>query len=90
MRRAQIADLALWLSISVPLLLLRADWPWAGGWWAVALAGVALAVCTAVARRRPLLSLAIVLVLSLAVPPHFFTPAFSLALAAFGYLTGRR
>ena len=90
MRRAQIADLGLWLSISLPLLLLRADWPWAGGWWAAALAGVVLAGCTAVARRRPLLSLATVLVLSLAFPPHFFTPAFSLALAAFGYLTGRR
>jgi signal transduction histidine kinase len=90
MRQAWITDLVLWLFISAPLLLLRADWPWAGGWWAVALGGVALAVCTIVARRRPLLSLAAVLVLSLAVPPHFFTPAFSLALAAFGYLTGRR
>jgi signal transduction histidine kinase len=90
MRRAWIADLALWLFISAPLLLLRADWPWAGGWWAVVLGGVVLAGCTALARRRPLLSLATVLVLSLAVPPHFFTPAFSLALAAFGYLTGRR
>jgi signal transduction histidine kinase len=90
MRRAWIADLALWLFISAPLLLLKADWPWAGGWWAVVLGGVVLAGCTALARRRPLLSLATVLVLSLAVPPHFFTPAFSLALAAFGYLTGRR
>jgi signal transduction histidine kinase len=90
MRRAQLADLVLWLFISAPLLLLRADWPWAGSWWAVVLAAVVLAACTAVARRRPLLSLATVLVLSLAVPPHFFTPAFSLALAAFGYLTGRR
>ena len=90
MRRARIADLVLWLFISVPLLLLSADWPWAGSWLAVVLGGVLLAVCTAVARRRPLLSLAVVLVLSLAVPPHFFTPAFSLALAAFGYLTGRR
>jgi signal transduction histidine kinase len=80
----------LWLFISVPLLLLSADWPWAGSWLAVVLGGVVLAVCTAVARRRALLSLAVVLVLSLAVPPHFFTPAFSLALAAFGYLTGRR
>ena len=68
----------------------EADWPWAGGWWAAALAGVLLAGCTAVARHRPLLSLATVLVLSLTFPPHFFTPAFSLALAAFGYLTGRR
>jgi signal transduction histidine kinase len=91
MRRERIADLVLWLFISAPLLLLPADWPWAaGGWWAVVLSGAALAVCTIVARRRPLLSLATVLVLSLAVPPHFFTPAFSLALAAFGYLTGRR
>jgi signal transduction histidine kinase len=90
MRRARVADLVLWLFISVPLLLLRADWPWAGSWWAVVLGGVVLAVCTAIAHRRPLLSLAIVLMLSLAVPPHFFTPAFSLALAAFGYLTGRR
>jgi hypothetical protein len=90
MPRARIADLVLWLFISVPLLLLSADWPWAGSWRAVVLGGVVLALCTAVARRRPLLSLAIVLVLSLAVPPHFFTPAFSLALAAFGYLTGRR
>ena len=90
MRRARIADLVLWLFISLPLLLLSADWPWAGSWLAVVLGGVVLAVCTAVARRRPLLSLAVVLVLSLAVPPHFFTPAFSLALAAFGYLTGRR
>jgi signal transduction histidine kinase len=90
MRRAWIADLALWLFISAPLLLLRADWPWAGGWWAVVLGGVVLAGCTALARRRPLLSLATVLLVSLAVPPHFFTPAFSLALAAFGYLTGRR
>lgn len=90
MRRARIADLVLWLFISAPLLLLRADWPWAGSWWAVVLGGVVLALCTAIARRRPLLSLAIVLMLSLAVPPHFFTPAFSLALAAFGYLTGRR
>jgi signal transduction histidine kinase len=90
MRRERIGDLVLWLLISAPLLLLRADWPWPGGWWAVVLGGVALGVCTIVARRRPLLSLATVLVLSLAVPPHFFTPAFSLALAAFAYLTGRR
>jgi signal transduction histidine kinase len=90
MRRARIADLVLWLFISVPLLLLRADWPWAGSWWAVVLGGVVLAACTAIAHSRPLLSLAIVLMLSLAVPPHFFTPAFSLALTAFGYLTGRR
>ena len=89
MRRAQIADLGLWLSISLPRLLLRLT-GWAGGWWAAALAGVLLAGCTAVARHRPLLSLATVLVLSLTFPPHFFTPAFSLALAAFGYLTGRR
>ena len=46
--------------------------------------------CAQLSRRRPLLSLATVLVLSLAVPLHFFTPAFSLALVAFGYLTGRR
>jgi signal transduction histidine kinase len=90
MRPARITDVVLWLFISAPLLLLRADWPWSGGWWAVVLGGAALAVCTAVAHRRPLLSLATVLVLSLAVPPHFFTPAFSLALPAFGYLTGRR
>ena len=90
MRRTRIADLVLWLFISAPLLLLRADWPWSGGWWAVVLGALVLAGCTAVARHRPLLSLATVLLLSLAVPPHFFTPAFSLALAAFGYLTGRR
>lgn len=90
MRRARIADLALWSFISAPLLLLRADWPWAGLWWAIVLSGAALAGCIAVAHRRPLLSLAAVLLLSLAVPPHFFTPAFSLALVAFGYLTGRR
>jgi signal transduction histidine kinase len=90
MRPARIADVVLWLFISAPLLLLRADWPWSGGWWAVVLGGAVLAVCTIVARRRPLLSLATVLMLSLAVPPHFFTPAFSLALPAFGYLTGRR
>ena len=82
--------MVLWLFISAPLLLLRADWPWPGGWWAVVLGALLLAGCTAVARHRPLLSLATVLLLSLAVPPHFFTPAFSLALAAFGYLTGRR
>jgi signal transduction histidine kinase len=90
MRRARFADLVLWLVISLPLLLLRADWPWAWSWWVVVLGGVVLAVCTAVARRQPLLALAIVLVLSLAVPPHFFTPALSLALAAFSYLAGRR
>jgi signal transduction histidine kinase len=90
MPRVRIGDLVLWLLISAPLLLLRADWPWPGSWWAVVLGSVVLAGCTALARRRPLLSLATVLVLSLAVPPHFFTPALSLALVAFGYLTGRR
>jgi hypothetical protein len=30
MRRAWIVDLVLWLFISRPLLMLRADWPWAG------------------------------------------------------------
>ncbi|MEE1757098.1 sensor histidine kinase [Streptomyces sp. SP18CS02] len=87
--RHHLCDLALWAFLSVPVLL-RSD-PNDGGSWPRVGAGVALlGVCAALCRSRPLVPLALVAAASLATSPELFTASYVLALAAFGYLAGRR
>ncbi|WP_406062323.1 histidine kinase [Streptomyces sp. NBC_01077] len=87
--RERLFDLVLWLLLCVPVLL-RSD-PNDGGSWAQVAAGVVvLAGCVAVSRRWPLMSLAVTVVASLPAALELFTPSYSLALVAFGYLAGRR
>ncbi|MGW7369773.1 sensor histidine kinase [Streptomyces sp. NPDC054841] len=87
--RAYVVDLALWGLLSVPVLL-KGDPNDGGSWWWVGAGVAVLGVCVAVCRARPLLALAIVVALSLAASVELFTSSYSLALVAFGYLTGRR
>ncbi|WP_432015820.1 sensor histidine kinase [Streptomyces hydrogenans] len=87
--RRRLFDLALWLLLCVPVLL-RSD-PNDGGSWLQVAAGVTLlGGCVAVSRRLPLLPLAATVAASLPATLELFTPSYSLALVAFGYLAGRR
>ncbi|MFI8424621.1 sensor histidine kinase [Streptomyces sp. NPDC085460] len=87
--RRRLFDLALWLLLSVPVLL-RSD-PNDGGSWLQVAAGITvLGGCVAVSRRWPLLPLAVTVAASLPASLELFTPSYSLALVAFGYLAGRR
>ncbi|MFD8010516.1 sensor histidine kinase [Streptomyces sp. NPDC058955] len=87
--RRRLFDLALWLLLCVPVLL-RSD-PNDGGSWLQVAAGVTvLGGCVAVSRRWPLLPLAVTCAASLPASLELFTPSYSLALVAFGYLAGRR
>ncbi|MFJ7989082.1 sensor histidine kinase [Streptomyces sp. NPDC094447] len=87
--RERLFDLLLWLLLCVPVLL-KSD-PNDGGSWALVGTGVVvLAGCVAVSRSWPLVSLAAVVAASLQATLELFTPSYSLALVAFGYLAGRR
>ncbi|MFC8511237.1 histidine kinase [Streptomyces sp. NPDC057411] len=87
--RERVFDLALWLLLSVPVLLFSG--PDDGGSWPRAAVGTALlAVCVALGRRWPTAPPALAVAVSLATSPELFTPAYVLALVAFGYLAGRR
>ncbi|WP_345529129.1 sensor histidine kinase, partial [Streptomyces showdoensis] len=86
---ARAFDLALWLLLCVPVLL-KSDPNDGGSWPRVGIGVALLAVCVAVGRRRPTASLALAVAASLATSPELFTPAYTLALVAFGYLAGRR
>ncbi|MGW6535625.1 sensor histidine kinase [Streptomyces sp. NPDC055051] len=87
--RRRLFDLALWLLLCVPVLL-RSD-PNDGGSWLQVAAGITvLGGCVAVSRRWPLLPLAVTVAASLPATLELFTPSYSLALVAFGYLAGRR
>ncbi|WP_030218654.1 sensor histidine kinase [Streptomyces bikiniensis] len=84
-----VADTALWLLLSLPVLL-RSDPNDGGSWPLVALGVAVLGGCVAVSRRWPLAPLATVVAASLTVTPELFTLSYSLALVAFGHLAGRR
>ncbi|MFJ8662606.1 sensor histidine kinase [Streptomyces sp. NPDC093795] len=87
--RERLFDLGLWLLLCVPVLL-RSD-PNDGGSWLQVAAGVTvLAGCVAVSRRWPLVALGATVAASLPATLELFTPSYSLALVAFGYLAGRR
>ncbi|MEU6877844.1 histidine kinase [Streptomyces sp. NPDC046712] len=87
--RDLLLDLGLWGLLSVPVLL-RLD-PNDGGSWGQVAAGVAvLGVCVAFCRSLPLVSLGITVAVSLASTVELYTPAYSLGLVVFGYLSGRR
>ncbi|WP_309055171.1 histidine kinase [Streptomyces sp.] len=87
--RARLFDLGLWLLLCVPVLL-RSDPADGGSWTQVALGVVLLGGCVAVSRRLPLVPLAVTVAASLPATLELFTPSYSLALVAFGYLAGRR
>ncbi|MFI8321899.1 sensor histidine kinase [Streptomyces sp. NPDC085529] len=87
--RRRLFDLVLWLLLSVPVLL-RSDPNDGGSWFQVAAGVTVLGGCVAVSRRWPLLPLAVTCAASLPASLELFTPSYSLALVAFGYLAGRR
>ncbi|MBD0710673.1 MULTISPECIES: sensor histidine kinase [unclassified Streptomyces] len=87
--REHLFDLLLWLLLCVPVLL-RSDPDDGGSWILVGVGTAVLALCVAVSRRWPLLALAVTVALSLPASLELFTPSYSLALIAFGYLAGRR
>ncbi|MEV0451754.1 histidine kinase [Streptomyces sp. NPDC050600] len=87
--RERAFDLALWLLLCVPVLL-KSDPDDGGSWTRVGVGMAVLAVCVALGRRWPTVPLALVVAASLATSPELFTPSYTLALVAFGYLAGRR
>ncbi|MGA5192345.1 sensor histidine kinase [Streptomyces exfoliatus] len=87
--RERLFDLGLWLLLCVPVLL-RSDPNDGGSWLQVAVGVVVLGGCVAVSRRWPLVALAATVAASLPASLELFTPSYSLALVAFGYLAGRR
>ncbi|MFE1549511.1 sensor histidine kinase [Streptomyces sp. NPDC058718] len=87
--RERLFDLGLWLLLCVPVLL-RSDPNDGGSWTQVALGIVVLGGCVAVSRRWPLAPIAVTVAASLPATLELFTPSYSLALIAFGYLAGRR
>ncbi|MEU2545110.1 histidine kinase [Streptomyces roseolus] len=87
--RRRLFDLALWLLLSLPVLL-RSDPNDGGSWFQVAAGVTVLGGCVAVSRRWPLLPLVVTVAASLPASLELFTPSYSLALVAFGYLAGRR
>lgn len=87
--RERVFDGLLWLLLCVPVVLLSA--PDDGGSWVrVALGAALLAAGVALGRRWPMVPLVLTVAGSLTVSPELFTPAYALALVAFGYLAGRR
>ncbi|MEU3477619.1 sensor histidine kinase [Streptomyces sp. NPDC033754] len=87
--RERLFDLGLWLLLCVPVLL-RSDPNDGGSWAQVAVGIVVLGGCVAVSRRWPLAPIAVTVAASLPATLELFTPSYSLALIAFGYLAGRR
>ncbi|MEU0406182.1 histidine kinase, partial [Streptomyces sp. NPDC006197] len=87
--RERLFDLGLWLLLCVPVLL-KSDPNDGGSWTQVAVGVAVLGGCVAVSRRWPPVPIAVVVAASLPVSPELFTPSYSLALVAFGYLAGRR
>ncbi|MFC9703987.1 sensor histidine kinase [Streptomyces sp. NPDC056943] len=87
--RERLFDLGLWLLLCVPVLL-RSDPNDGGSWTQVAIGIVVLGGCVAVSRRWPLAPIAVTVAASLPATLELFTPSYSLALIAFGYLAGRR
>ncbi|MEU5159757.1 histidine kinase [Streptomyces sp. NPDC020875] len=98
------ADLGVWALVALPLLLngggggggVTSGWArtwtegWAGSGWATAAGAGLLGVAVASGRRRPLVPLGTALGLSALYSTQLITPQYSVALAVFAYLTGRR
>ncbi|MFE0426927.1 sensor histidine kinase, partial [Streptomyces sp. NPDC058953] len=101
-RRRTVTDLALWALVAAPLLVNgervggTAGWvrPWTESWagtgWATAAGVAVLGAAVAVGRRLPLVPLGTALALSALHSTQLITPQYSVALAVFAYLTGRR
>ncbi|MEV4684157.1 sensor histidine kinase [Streptomyces kurssanovii] len=87
--RERLTDLALWVVLA-GCVLLRSDPNDGGSWWwvgtGVPLLGLAVLLC----RSWPLLSLVVAVSLSAWQTPELFTASYAPAMAAFGYLSGRR
>ncbi|MFG2895317.1 sensor histidine kinase [Streptomyces sp. NPDC048248] len=87
--RARLPGAGLWLLLCVPPA--TAFNALSGReLWGTALAFPLLGVCVLLRGRRPLVSLALPLAASLCLSLELFTPAYCLALALFGYLSGVR
>ncbi|MER6998841.1 histidine kinase [Streptomyces sp. NPDC000410] len=87
--REYFYDLALWGLLSTPVLL-KLDPADGGSWWQVAAGVLVLGVCVALCRSWPLAALGITVGASMAASVELYTAAYSLALVAFGFLTGWR
>ncbi|MFK4692331.1 sensor histidine kinase [Streptomyces pristinaespiralis] len=87
--RERLTDLALWVVLG-SCVLLRSDPNDGGSWWwvgtGVPLLGIAVLLC----RSWPLASLVVAVTLSAWQTPELFTASYAPAMAAFGYLSGRR
>ncbi|MGW7285256.1 sensor histidine kinase [Streptomyces sp. NPDC054847] len=87
--REVLTDLALWAVLAF-CVLLRSDPNDGGSWWwvgtGVPLLGLAVLLC----RSWPLVSLVVAVSLSAWQTPELFTASYAPAMAAFGYLSGRR
>ncbi|MEU3600654.1 histidine kinase [Streptomyces sp. NPDC006798] len=96
------ADLGVWVLVAAPLLLngggdgATSGWArswtegWAGSGWATAAGAGLLGVAVAAGRRYPLVPLCTALGLGALFSSQLITPQYSVALAVFAYLTGRR
>lgn len=87
--REVLTDLALWAVLAV-CVLLRSDPHDGGSWWWVATGVPLLGAAVLLCRTAPLVSLGVAVALSAWQTPELFTASYAPAMAAFGYLSGRR
>ncbi|MFD0430490.1 hypothetical protein ACFQ60_32840 [Streptomyces zhihengii] len=87
--REVLTDLALWAVLAL-CVLLRSDPDDGGSWWWVATGVPLLGAAVLLCRTAPLVSLGIAVALSAWQTPELFTASYAPAMAAFGYLSGRR
>lgn len=87
--REALTDLALWAVLAL-CVLLRSDPDDGGSWWWVATGVPLLGAAVLLCRTAPLVSLGIAVALSAWQTPELFTASYAPAMAAFGYLSGRR
>ncbi|QNP65384.1 sensor histidine kinase [Streptomyces genisteinicus] len=87
--RELLTDLALWAVLAL-CVLLRSGPDAGGSWWWVATGVPLLGAAVLLCRTAPLVSLGIAVSLSAWQTPELFTASYAPAMAAFGYLSGRR